>query len=92
MNVRNAKISDAQGIHALISSYAERDRMLFRSMADIYESLQTFTIAELDSGKDPSAQPEAPSAPGPELAEEEQQILAKRRAKPTRHPADHPKR
>ncbi len=48
MNIRSAKILDANGIHALISSYAERDRMLFRSMADIYENLQTFTVAELD--------------------------------------------
>ena len=48
MNIHSAKILDAKGIHALISSYAERDRMLFRSMADIYENLQTFTVAELD--------------------------------------------
>ena len=49
MNVRNAKISDAKAINALINSYAERDRMLFRSMADIYENLQTFLVAELDN-------------------------------------------
>ncbi len=49
MNIRNAKISDAKAIHTLISSYAERDRMLFRSLADIYENLQTFIVAELDS-------------------------------------------
>jgi amino-acid N-acetyltransferase len=48
MDVRSAKISDAKAIHALISSYAERDRMLFRSLADIYENLQTFSVAELD--------------------------------------------
>ncbi|HCO96031.1 MAG TPA: N-acetyltransferase [Phycisphaerales bacterium] len=48
MNVRSAKISDAKAINALISSYAEVDRMLFRSMADIYENLQTFIVAELD--------------------------------------------
>ena len=48
MNIRRAKISDVQAIHALISSYAERDRMLFRSLADIYEKLQTFSVAELD--------------------------------------------
>ena len=48
MNVRKAKISDVQAINALISSYAERDRMLFRSIADIYENLQTFIVAELD--------------------------------------------
>ena len=49
MNVRNAKISDVTAINALINSYAERDRMLFRSLADIYENLQTFIVAELDS-------------------------------------------
>ena len=48
MNIRSAKISDAKAIQALINCYAERDRMLFRSLADIYENLQTFIIAELD--------------------------------------------
>lgn len=48
MNIRGAKISDVKRINALISSYAERDRMLFRSMADIYENLQAFTVAEAD--------------------------------------------
>jgi amino-acid N-acetyltransferase len=48
MNIRCAKISDVEAINALISSYAERDRMLFRSMADIYENLQCFSVAELD--------------------------------------------
>jgi amino-acid N-acetyltransferase len=48
MNVRSAKISDAKAICSLINYYAERDKMLFRSLADIYENLQTFTVAELD--------------------------------------------
>lgn len=48
MNIRDAKISDVKAIHALISSYAELDRMLFCSMADIYEKLQTFSVAEED--------------------------------------------
>ncbi len=48
MKVRNAKITDARAIYALINSYAERDVMLFRSMADIYENVQDFTVAELD--------------------------------------------
>jgi len=48
MNIRSAKISDVEAINVLISSYAERDRMLFRSMADIYENLQCFSVAELD--------------------------------------------
>jgi len=47
MNIRSAKILDVEAIHALINSYAERDRMLFRSVADIYENLQCFTVADL---------------------------------------------
>ena len=48
MNVRDAKIIDAKAIYSLINSYAERDKMLFRSLADIYENLQSFAVAELD--------------------------------------------
>jgi len=48
MNIRSAKITDARAIHLLINQYAERDKMLFRSMADIYENLQAFTVAELN--------------------------------------------
>jgi amino-acid N-acetyltransferase len=48
MKIRNARITDAKAIYYLISSYAERDKMLFRSLANIYENLQSFTVAELD--------------------------------------------
>lgn len=48
MKVRSAKINDAKAIHSLINSYAEESKMLFRSMADIYENLQSFVVAELD--------------------------------------------
>lgn len=48
MNVRNAKISDVDTIYALVSDYAEQDKMLFRSKADIYENLRSFTVAETD--------------------------------------------
>ena len=48
MQIRNAKVSDAPEINALISQHAELDRMLFRSMADIYDNLQTFVVAEAD--------------------------------------------
>ena len=48
MKVRSARISDAKVIYSLINYYAERDRMLFRSMADIYENLQAFSVVELD--------------------------------------------
>lgn len=48
MNVRSAKISDAKAISALINCYAEHDKMLFRSLAEIYENLQMFHVAEAD--------------------------------------------
>ena len=48
MNIRQAKIPDTQAIHALVSGYAELDKMLFLSMADIYENLQRFTVAEVN--------------------------------------------
>lgn len=48
MKVRDAKIADAKAICSLISNYAERDRMLPRSMPDIYENLQAFTVVELN--------------------------------------------
>jgi amino-acid N-acetyltransferase len=48
MKIRAAKITDAQAVYSLINSYAELDMMLFRSMADIYENLHSFTVAELN--------------------------------------------
>jgi amino-acid N-acetyltransferase len=48
MNVRPAKIQDAKAINALINEYAEQDMMLFRPLADIYENLRSFHIAEVD--------------------------------------------
>jgi amino-acid N-acetyltransferase len=48
MKVRGATIGDAKAIYSLVSFYAEREKMLFRSMADIYENLQSFMVAELD--------------------------------------------
>jgi amino-acid N-acetyltransferase len=48
MEVRPATIKDAKAINALISDYAELDKMLYRSMADIYENLQSFLVAEQD--------------------------------------------
>jgi amino-acid N-acetyltransferase len=48
MDVRQAKISDARAISALINCYAEHDQMLFRSLAEIYEKLQAFLVVEAD--------------------------------------------
>jgi len=51
MNIRNAKISDVKAICDLISSHAEFDRMLFRSLADLYENIQQFKVANADTGE-----------------------------------------
>lgn len=48
MKVRNARIPDAKAICSLINYYAEHDKMLFRSLAEVYENLQTFLVAEKD--------------------------------------------
>ena len=48
MKVRNATIRDAKAICALINCYAEQDRMLFRSLSEVYETLQSILVAELD--------------------------------------------
>lgn len=48
MEIRSAKISDAKAIYSLINCYAERDIMLFRSMAEIYGNLMAFIVAEKD--------------------------------------------
>jgi len=48
MIIRPANTGDARKINELITYYAEFDRMLFRSLADIYENMQTFLVAEHD--------------------------------------------
>jgi amino-acid N-acetyltransferase len=48
MKVRSANVDDVRAINGLINTYAERDLMLFRSLADIYTNLQTFLVAEKD--------------------------------------------
>jgi amino-acid N-acetyltransferase len=48
MDVRTARVTDAKTICTLINYYAEHDKMLFRSLAEIYENLQTFSVAEED--------------------------------------------
>jgi len=47
METRSARISDVRAIYSLVNEYAEQDRMLFRSLADIYEHLQSFIVAEV---------------------------------------------
>ena len=48
MKIRNAIIKDIPRIHALISEFAKKDLMLFRSLASLYENIQNFFVAEID--------------------------------------------
>lgn len=48
MIVRDAIIQDVKAMHALISCYAEYDRMLFCSLSELYERIHSFKVAEDD--------------------------------------------
>ena len=47
--VRPARTSDAKAISALVNHYAERGRMLHRSLESVYESLRDFLVASDDA-------------------------------------------
>ena len=46
--IRKARIEDVRAIRDLIASHAELGRMLFRSLAQLYESLRDFSVHEQD--------------------------------------------
>jgi len=46
MQIRKARLSDVEAIHNLISYYAERNLMLARPRAVLYEAVREFTVAE----------------------------------------------
>jgi amino-acid N-acetyltransferase len=46
MNIRKARMSDIEAIHALINNYAADGLMLARSRSMLYESLREFSVAE----------------------------------------------
>ena len=48
MTIRSATIHDVPRIQAIINSHAELGRMLFKSLAQIYESLRDFGVYEID--------------------------------------------
>ena len=50
MKIRPAKVKDAQSICGLINYYAERGRMLHRSLESVYGSLRKFQVAQADDG------------------------------------------
>lgn len=46
--IRSARIADVPEIHSLITQFAERGLMLFRSPTELYESVRSFYVCELD--------------------------------------------
>ena len=48
MEIRSAKTSDIKGIRALIDTYAIGGRLLTKETVTLYESVQEFTVAEVD--------------------------------------------
>jgi amino-acid N-acetyltransferase len=48
--IRKARIADVPDIHALIMCFAEKQQMLPKSRAEIYENLRDFYVFEQDGG------------------------------------------
>ena len=46
--IRSAGLDDVPAIQELINSHAERGRMLFRSLANLYESVRDFKVYQQD--------------------------------------------
>jgi amino-acid N-acetyltransferase len=51
MTIRSALVSDAAAICDLVNYYAERGKMLHRSLESVYDSLRDFHVAESHSGE-----------------------------------------
>jgi amino-acid N-acetyltransferase len=51
MKVEKAKIGDAQRIHELVNSFAERGEMLPRALSEIYENLRDFFVIRSEQGE-----------------------------------------
>src|SRR6184192_1842363 len=46
--IRNATIHDVPRMQAIINSHAELGKMLFKSLAQLYEDLRDFAVCETD--------------------------------------------
>jgi len=50
ITIRPARVRDAEAICGLVNYYAERGRMLHRSLESVYDALREFQVAEDDDG------------------------------------------
>jgi amino-acid N-acetyltransferase len=51
MKVEKAKIDDAQRIHELVNSFADKGEMLPRALSEIYENLRDFFVVRDKNGE-----------------------------------------
>jgi len=51
MNIRHARVPDASAICELVNHYAERGRMLHKSLENVYDALREFIVAENSDGE-----------------------------------------
>ena len=45
VEIRKAAVADANSVRKLINAYASENRMLFRSLSDIYENIRDYHVA-----------------------------------------------
>jgi len=50
VQIRPAKMNDVREMQRLVNSYAEQDKMLARSLSEMYEHVRDFFVAEDDAG------------------------------------------
>jgi len=51
LRLRSARVQDAQAICELVNHYAERGKMLHRSLESVYDSLREFKVVQDDDGR-----------------------------------------
>jgi len=51
MQIRNAKLSDVEGMYELVNKYAGEGLMLSRPRSTFYENLRDFIVVESDAGE-----------------------------------------
>ena len=51
MNLRKARLSDAEAIHQIVNHFAQKGLMLPKRLVEVFEQIREFTIAEDDQGE-----------------------------------------
>ncbi len=48
MVIRPALVADAPAVQALVNGFADKERMLHRSLSELYENIRDFLVVEID--------------------------------------------